>query len=83
MDTPLRAPNEHRLDHRYDELDRVAKFLDETPDPILKIARGGAITYANPSGLALLRVWQGAGAEEHVPTPAELVEAVLQSGMLQ
>lgn len=80
MDTPLQLPGDPPLEHRYDELDRVAKFLDETPDPILKITRRGAITYANPSGLALLRLWQGAGAEVHVPAPGDLVEMALESG---
>ncbi len=80
MDTPLQLPGDPPLEHRYDELDRVAKFLDETPDPILKIARRGAITYANPSGLALLRLWQRAGAEVDVPAPGDLVELALESG---
>ena len=40
------------------EIKGLAKFPDENPNPVLRVARDGTILYANPASSLLLDVWQ-------------------------
>ena len=44
-----------RLEH---EVEMVARFPGENPNPILRVDRSGVILYANPSAASVLRQWQ-------------------------
>src|SRR5271157_1345137 len=39
------------------EIESLAKFPEENPNPIMRIAANGAIIYANPSSAPLLKAW--------------------------
>ena len=41
-----------------EELERLAKFPDQNPSPVLRISAKGLIVYANKASLPLLRAWQ-------------------------
>jgi hypothetical protein len=40
------------------EIESLAKFPEENPNPIMRIATDGAIIYANPSSAPLLKAWE-------------------------
>ncbi len=68
------------LDADDGEFDRLVRFLDESPDPILRVARGGVVTYANHSGQILLMLWQEASSQGCVPLWHDLLDIALDSG---
>jgi PAS domain S-box-containing protein len=59
-----------------DQIQLLAKFPAEDPNPILRVARDGILMYINESGLNLLRQWNLRVGEA---VPSALQEAVFQS----
>ncbi|MCD6415268.1 MAG: response regulator [Planctomycetes bacterium] len=59
-----------------EELSRLAKFPSDNPNPIMRIAHDGAITYANESSGPLLKSW---GCAEGEPLPAEFRQMALEA----
>ncbi|NIR47568.1 PAS domain S-box protein, partial [candidate division KSB1 bacterium] len=51
----VRDISEHQL--AVDEIESLAKFPDENPNPIMRIAKTGEIIYANHGSTALRRTW--------------------------
>jgi PAS domain S-box-containing protein len=49
-----------------DEINRLAKFPSENPNPVLRIAQDGTILYANMAASPLLNVWR---CQEGQPLP--------------
>ncbi len=41
-----------------EEIKSLARFPDENPNPVLRIAKDGTILYANPASLPLLNLWE-------------------------
>jgi len=58
------------------ELESLARFPSENPDPILRIARDGTLLYINPVGLSLLPQWH---LEVGHASPPRLREAAFNS----
>ena len=62
-------------------IEDLARFVAESPDPVLRIAKGGEVLYANEPGLSLLRAL---GSDVGGPTPKpwqQVVQRVLASGV--
>jgi diguanylate cyclase (GGDEF)-like protein/PAS domain S-box-containing protein len=57
-----------------EELERLAAFPRESPNPILRLDRAGAVTYANPAALRLAAELDAAGPEALLP-PAGVLAA--------
>jgi PAS domain S-box-containing protein len=49
-----------------EEMDRLAKFPSEDPNPVLRVAKDGTILYANKVSSPLLDVWK-CGVGQHLP----------------
>ena len=63
-----------------EQVERLAKFPSENPNPVLRVERDGALLYANAPCESLLREW-GCGIGEQVPDEwREWVGGVLDSG---
>jgi len=52
--------------HAEQERESLAKFPEEDPNPVLRIAGDGKVLYCNPAGLRLLSNWK-CDAGSHVP----------------
>ena len=62
------------------EIESLAKFPKENPNPIMRIAANGAIIYANPSSAPLLKAW-GCQVGEMLPDDyRNLILEALRSG---
>jgi len=62
------------------EIESLAKFPSENPNPVLRVAKDGTILYANKASLPLLNAW-GGQASKPLPDPwRKLVSDVLSSG---
>lgn len=68
------------LGQQHADFERLATFLDKYPDPMLRIMRDGSVAYANHPGRELLRYWEAHYREVGLPSPAGLVEIVLETG---
>lgn len=63
-----------------EELEIMARFPSENPDPILRLDRHGTVLSANQASKALLQDW-GSGIRQPAPKPwRDLVTDVLSSG---
>lgn len=63
-----------------EEIKNVARFPSENPDPILRIANDGTISYANKASASLLNEW-GTGIGQCAPDfMTELAARVLDTG---
>ena len=63
-----------------EEIKNVARFPSENPDPILRIANDGTISYANKPSASLLEEW-GTGIGQRAPDfVIELAARVLDTG---
>jgi len=60
-----------------EQVQSLAKFPSENPNPILRIGRDGAILYSNDAGRALMRTWEG---HELPPPMRELIAETLAGG---
>ena len=58
------------------EIESLAKFPDEDPNPVLRIARDGTILYANPRSSPLLKLW---GCEIGQSLPDDLRQLITES----
>ena len=58
----------------------LATFPTENPDPIMRVARGGKVLYANPAGLALLHELGGDVGQPAPERWRQALERVLASG---
>jgi PAS domain S-box-containing protein len=88
--SPLWVPGEETSDYLHiavvqditrrkqaeEEIQNLAKFPDEDPNPILRIARDGTLIYINRAGSSLLPEWH---LQEGQAAPSFLREAVNQS----
>ena len=64
-----------------EEVENIAKFPSENPDPVIRITKNGTIVYCNPAGMSLLKDWKrevGQLAPEHW---CRLVTETLQDGV--
>ena len=62
------------------EIESLAKFPEENPNPVMRIAANGAIIYANPSSAPLLKAW-GCQVGEMLPDDyRNLILEALRSG---
>ncbi len=43
--------------HAEDEISSLARFPSENPSPVMRIASDGAVLYANPASMGLMRQW--------------------------
>jgi len=63
-----------------EEIQSLAKFPAENPDPILRIARDGTLLYINQAGLNLLPEWHLQVGQAAPPMLREAVLQVLDNG---
>jgi PAS domain S-box-containing protein len=61
----------------------TAKFPDESPNPVLRIAKDGNILYANKSSRLLLKAWDGQVGQKLTEHWTETVQDVLASGKMK
>gem|GEM_PF-1221084 len=60
-----------------EQVQSLAKFPSENPNPILRIGRDGAILYSNEAGRALMRTWE----DHELPPPMrELIAETFAGG---
>ncbi len=67
--TASKADLEREIDERkraMKEIESLAKFPEENPNPVMRIAANGNIVYANPSSVPLLKAW-GCQVDEMLP----------------
>ena len=57
-----------------EEVERLARFPGESPNPMLRVARDGAVLYANEASSPLLNIW---GCREGQPFPDDWREFTL------
>jgi len=64
------------------EIEKLAKFPDENPYPVFKIAKDATILYANKAGAPVLEMW-GRSVGQRVPEPCcNRIDEALSSGKL-
>ena len=64
-----------------EEINKLAKFPNENPNPVLRVTKDGTIIYANNSSLRLLNDWK-CQIGQHLPHPLhQYIFAVLDSGL--
>ncbi len=57
----------------------AARFPEEDPNPVMRVAASGQLLYANPTSKALLRHWRTAPGRKVPPELRKVVRAVLTS----
>ncbi len=68
------------LKHAVDEIKSAARFPNENPFPILRIARDGKLLFANASSALLLQTWNCA-VGQYLPAPwRSLIAEALRTG---
>lgn len=75
----LRDISEHK--RVVDELRQIARFPEESPEPILRVSRDGRLLYANESSRRLLSFWDRKVGQD-LPSPLlEVVTEAFSSGL--
>ena len=64
-----------------EEIRRLAKFSAENPSPVMRIARNGAILYANQSSAPILTTWEQDVGEQAPDSCHEQIATALDSGI--
>jgi len=63
-----------------EEIEKLAKFPSENPNPVLRVAKDGTVIYANEAALPLLNVW-GCQVDQTLPDDwRQFTSDVLSSG---
>ena len=65
--------------HAQEQLELVARFPQENPQPILRIRRDGQLIYSNQGGLALIEAWGVACGEKVAGRVWEITAEALES----
>ena len=63
-----------------EKIERLAKFPSENPNPVLRIARDGAIMYANDAAPVLLNAWGCNNAQRLPESYRQTIKEALYSG---
>ncbi|MFP4203997.1 MAG: diguanylate cyclase domain-containing protein, partial [Opitutales bacterium] len=58
------------------QIEMLAKFASESPDPVLRVDPEGQIIYANQAALPLIEKWSARG---HNPVPASLEKVIAEA----
>ncbi len=58
------------------EIESLARFPNENPNPVLRISRDGVVLYANRAGVPLLELWRAAEGH-HLPDPERAIASEL------
>src|ERR1043165_1234290 len=66
-----------------EEIQSLARFPDENPNPVLRATAEGKIIYANASGECLLNCWQCRVGEMLPPDLVELISELVNTGAKQ
>lgn len=77
------APVLHaRLQRKRDlaEIESLARFSSENPNPVLRIARDGTVLYANAAGSSLLASWGSKTGEQAPENWRQYIARILESG---
>ncbi|HEB33160.1 MAG TPA: PAS domain S-box protein, partial [Spirochaetes bacterium] len=66
-----------------DQIEKLAKFPGENPNPVLRISKKGNVIYSNKASCPLLKTWQYSEGQKIPPQWLSIVQDVIHSKQIQ